>query len=95
MKVYVGVRRKRGRRVFVMMAGSGAEGDYRLCHNGEGDNPVRLAFAILADHLGDRERALALRGQFERALRGRFDAGFWTITENELGELLARLGPGR
>jgi hypothetical protein len=29
------------------------------------------------------------------ALRGRFDAGFWTITENELGELLARLGPGR
>jgi hypothetical protein len=87
MKVYVGVRRKRARRVFVMMAGSGAEGDYRLCRNGEGDNPVRLAFAILADHLGDRERALALRGQF--------DAGFWTITENELGELLARRGPGR
>jgi hypothetical protein len=68
MKLYVGARR----RVFVAEGGAA---DYVLCVNGAAGASARVAFAILADHLGDRERALVARGQFERS----FGAPFWTL----------------
>ena len=81
MKLYVGARR----RVFVAEAGT----DYLLCANGAAGQSARVAFAILADHLGDRERALAARAQIERTFGARLRAPFWTLTENELIDVLA------
>ncbi len=83
MKLYVGARR----RVYVAQAGAA---DYLLCVDGaEGEN-APVALAILADHLGDRERALASRGRVERVFGARLCAPFWTLTENELTDTLAQ-----
>ncbi len=85
MKLYVGARR----RVYVAQAGAA---DYLLCVDGaEGEN-APVAFAILADHLGDYERALARRGHIERIFGTRLRAPFWTLTEEELTEVLAKAG---
>jgi hypothetical protein len=85
LKLYVGARR----RVFV----TGTEaGDYQLCANGAAASTARLAFAILADHLGDRERALMARGRIERIFGARLTAPFWTVSESELAQALARAG---
>ncbi len=67
MKLYVGARR----RVFVAEAGAV---DYVLCADGAAGESARVAFAILADHLGDRERALEARGHFERTFSARLRA---------------------
>lgn len=82
MNLYVGARR----RVFVAQAGAA---DYLLCVDGAGESP-RVAFAILADHLGDPERALAARGHLERIFGTRLRAPFWTLTEKELADALGR-----
>lgn len=85
MKLYVGARR----RVYVAQAGAA---DYLLCVDGaEGEN-APVAFAILADHLGDYERALSRRGHIERIFGTRLRAPFWTLTEEELTEVLAKAG---
>ncbi len=86
MKLYVGARR----RVYVAPTGAA---DYLLCRDGAAGGSARVAFAILADHLGDRERALAVRGQFERVFGARLRAPFWTLTESEVSRALGR-GPG-
>lgn len=86
LKLYVGARR----RVFV--TGAGAKEDYQLYEPGAAAGTARLAFAILADHLGDRERALAARGRIERIFGARFTAPFWTLSESELSAALARGG---
>jgi hypothetical protein len=85
LKLYVGARR----RVFV--TGTGAR-DYQLCANGAASSTARLAFAILADHLGDRERALTARGRIERIFGARLTAPFWTLTESEVAQALAHAG---
>jgi hypothetical protein len=85
VKLYVGARR----RVFVTGAGAG---DYQLCANGAAASAARVAFTILADHLGDRERALAARGHIERIFGARLRAPFWTLTERELDDALTRAG---
>lgn len=84
MKLYVGARR----RVFVAEAAA----ERLLCGARADAAAGRVAFAILADHLGDRERALAARGRIERIFGARLRAPFWTLTENELSEALARAG---
>jgi hypothetical protein len=83
MKLYVGARR----RVYVAQAGVA---EYLLCADGaEGEN-APVAFTILADHLGDRERALAARGHFERTFSARLRAPFWTLKESEVSAALKR-----
>jgi hypothetical protein len=85
MKLYVGARR----RVYVAQAGAA---DYLLWADGtEGEN-APVAFAILADHLGDRERALARRAHIERIFGTRLRASFWTLTEKELANALGQAG---
>ena len=83
MKLYVGARR----RVFVAQAGAA---DYMLCADGAAGESARVAFAIVADHLGDRERALAARGHFERIFGARLRAPFWTLQESEVRAALER-----
>lgn len=84
MKLYVGARR----RVFVAEAAA----ERLLWAGGAAGGSARVAFAILADHLGDRERALAARGHVERVFGARLAARFWTLTEKELAEALAEAG---
>jgi len=88
MKLYVGARR----RVFVAQAGAA---DYVLCADGAAGESARVAFAIVADHLGDRERALAARGHFERNFGARMRAPFWTLKESEVSAALERGGDPR
>ena len=83
MKLYVGARR----RVYVAQAGAA---DYLLCADGAESENAPIAFAILADHLGDRERALVSRGHIERVFGARLRTPFWTLTEKELTDALAK-----
>ena len=83
VKLYVGARR----RVFVTGAGAS---ERQLYASGPSPNAGRMAFAILADHLGDSERALSARGPIERIFGARLRTPFWTVTESELAEALAR-----
>jgi len=89
MKVYVGVRRSTGRRVFVAMEGEAEDGDYRLCGEDEAETTETVALAILADYLGETARAAALQGKFETIMRKKLEGSFWTLTEKELGEVLS------
>jgi hypothetical protein len=91
MKVYVGVRRRAGRGVFVAMEGAAGERDYRLCGD---ENTARIATAILADHLGEAARAAALGAHFEGLMRDRLAGAFWTITAAEVEQALSGLGNG-
>jgi hypothetical protein len=92
MKVYVGVRRSTGRRVFVAMAGEAADGDYRLCAEDEAETTGTVALAILADYLGETARAAALQSKFEKLMRGRLEGSFWALTETELDQVLSDSG---
>jgi hypothetical protein len=94
MKVYVGMKRSAGRRVFVAMEGEAGEGDYRLCADDEAETTATVALAILADYLGEMERAAAVRAPFEGVMRERLAGTFWTLTEAELAQTLSGLGAG-
>ena len=54
----------------------------------EGDGPRQLALALLADHLGDTQRALALTEPFMRSVVASLDNA-WRLTTNEV-ELAVR-----
>ncbi|MBW8269631.1 DUF6166 domain-containing protein [Caldovatus aquaticus] len=56
-----------------------------------GDGPRQLALAILCDHLGDEQRALALTEAFMREVVAELDNG-WELTSADIDEALARLG---
>ena len=49
----------------------------------EGDGPRQLALAILADHLGDSGRALALTEKFMREVVADLDNA-WRMTSDEI-----------
>jgi len=49
----------------------------------EGDGPRQLALAILADHLGDPTRALALTERFMRDVVADLDNA-WRLTSDEI-----------
>ena len=89
MKVYVGMQRGAGRRVFVAMEGEAEDGDYRLCGEDEAETTETVALAILADYLGETARATALQAKFEKLMRERLQGSFWTLTEAELGQVLS------
>ena len=54
----------------------------------EGDGPRQLALAILADHLGDATRALALTEWFMREVVADLDNA-WQLTSAEIDAALA------
>ncbi len=49
----------------------------------EGSSPQQLAFAILYDHLGDKERAIALSAPFMKKVIADLDND-WTLSEAEV-----------
>ncbi len=49
----------------------------------EGDGPRQLALALLADHLGDGAKALALTDQFMREVVAELDNA-WRLTGDEI-----------
>ena len=58
----------------------------------EGTSPQQLAFAILYDHLGDKERAIALSEAFMRPVIADFDND-WTLTEEEVNRAIKEMRP--
>jgi hypothetical protein len=53
----------------------------------EGDGPRQLALALLADHLGDDEKALALTDTFMRDVVSVLDNA-WCLTSEEIDAAL-------
>ena len=53
----------------------------------EGDGPRQLALALLADHLGDPQRALALSEAFMRSVVAELDNA-WQLTSAEIDAAL-------
>lgn len=51
----------------------------------EGDGPRQLALALLADHLGDSGKALALTEPFMRDVVAELDNA-WRLTSDEISE---------
>lgn len=56
----------------------------------EGQGPAQLALALLADHLGDDGRALALYQPFMQAIVANF-GNDWELTEDDMAEAVASL----
>ena len=57
----------------------------------DGPGPRQLALALLADHLGDDARALALTEAFVRHVVAYLD-NEWTLTSMDIDEALAEMG---
>ncbi len=57
----------------------------------EGTSPQQLALAILFDHLGDRERAIALSGLYMKDVIANLDND-WRLTSNEIDGYLHKRG---
>jgi hypothetical protein len=97
MKTYVGGRSLAGAEVAVdgrkldprfdlkRLSPTGFEWTY------EGSGPAQLALALLADHLGDDGRALALYEAFMRAVVAELDNS-WELTSADIDAVLAGLG---
>jgi uncharacterized protein DUF6166 len=97
MKTYVGGRSLAGAEVTVdgkpldprfdlkRLSPAGFEWTY------EGHGPAQLALALLADHLGDDNRALALYEPFMRAVVAELDNS-WELTSAEIDAALQGIG---
>lgn len=59
----------------------------------EGDSPQQLALAILADHLGDKERAIRLSGPFMKSVVANLDND-WTLSGAEVEQAVQEIGQG-
>lgn len=59
----------------------------------EGQGPAQLALALLADHLGDDHRALALHRPFMSAIVANL-GNEWELSEADLAEAVAALEGG-
>jgi len=57
----------------------------------EGPASAQLALAILADHLGDADAALALHEPFMREIVANF-SNEWVLTSADIDEAIAALG---
>src|SRR5437870_11433511 len=100
MKVYEGARSLEGAIVTVdgerlpprhdlkMLSPTGFEWTY------EGAGPAQLALALLADHLGDDRKALALYEAFMREVVAYLDNS-WQLTSADLDEALQRITSAR
>jgi hypothetical protein len=96
MKIYAGDRTIDG--IVVTVDGEPLDPRYDLrvfSDNGfewtyEGDESRQLALAILADHLGSGERALALVEPFMRAVVANFD-NTWEMRETDVASAVTAL----
>ena len=58
----------------------------------EGESPQQLALAILYDHLGDKDRAIALAEPFMKSVIANLDND-WTLTGDEIDAFLRSGAP--
>ncbi len=58
----------------------------------EGASPQQLALAILYDHLGDKERAIALSEPFMKKVIADLDND-WTLSEAEIERAITEMNP--
>ena len=56
-----------------------------------GSGPAQLALALLTDHLGDDERAVALHQDFKWALVARLSRPTWTLTSDQIEQAVQSL----
>lgn len=59
----------------------------------EGDGPRQLALALLVDHLGDPQRALALAEAFMRTVIAELDNA-WSLTSDDIDRAIRELQAG-
>ena len=52
-----------------------------------GSGPAQLALALIADHLGDDERAIALHQDFNRAVVTKLPHS-WTLTSHDIDQAI-------
>jgi hypothetical protein len=57
----------------------------------EGESPQQLAFAILFDQLGDREKAVRLSESFMKKIVANFD-NEWTLRADEIAAFIGETG---
>lgn len=97
MKFYVGDRTIDGTQVLVDGQPLGQRLDLRtFTRNGfewsyEGPEPRQLALALLMEHTGDPQRALALTEAFMRAVVANF-GNEWEMTSDDIAASVASLG---
>ena len=97
MKIYVGDRTIDGTQVLVDGRMLSQHLDVRaFTRNGyewsyEGPEPRQLAFALLMDHTGDAQAALALTEAFMRAVVANF-GNEWEMTSDDIAAAIASLG---
>jgi Family of unknown function (DUF6166) len=60
-----------------------------------GSGPAQLALALAADVLGDDERAQDVYQEVKRKLVGRLPQDGWSLTEEQLRGIIARIEHGR
>ena len=56
-----------------------------------GSGPAQLALALLADHLGDDELAVALHQDFKWAVVSKLSRPTWTLTSDQIEEAVQLL----
>lgn len=97
MKRYVGERTIDGIQVTVDGAPLDPRFDLKtICDLGfewtyEGEAPSQLALALLADHLGDDQKALDLHQPFMKAVVANFDND-WEMTGPDIDAAIAAIG---
>ena len=64
-----------------------AAGGFEWGYDGAG--PMRLAYAILADHFGDEAQALTHHRAFLSNFVARIADDGWTLSEDRIGDVLA------
>ena len=60
----------------------------------EGAGPAQLALALLAEHLGDGQKALALHAAFMRDVVANLEND-WELTSEDIDEALAKIEQGQ
>jgi hypothetical protein len=97
MKEYRGIRTDAGTTVTVNRAPLNARHDLRK-HSPDGfewgysgSGAAQLALALLADHVGDDERALAVYQDFKFAVVAGFASDEWTLSSQDNDEALRQI----
>lgn len=96
VKTYVGSRTMDGIRVLVDQAPLAERLDIVPYSKGgfewtyEGAEPSQLALALLADHLGDDEKALELCQPFMRAVVANLEND-WTLTSEDIDQAIEKI----